>query len=149
MRPTDTFSRRYTRSQSIGIAGGRPSSSYYFVGSQADNLFYLDPSFKSSGPVADTPEFHRTRTRARGANSTNNTRAGFSVTSRSPSIANVTRVEPYGLVRIFTLYTSLIDTRTVPSTMLVYGLWYGSWLISYRITPVVYGRMPLRYGAQP
>jgi len=43
MRPTDTFSRRYTRSQSIGIAGGRPSSSYYFVGSQADNLSYLDP----------------------------------------------------------------------------------------------------------
>jgi len=39
--------------------------------------------------------------------------------------------------------------RTVPSTMLVYGLRYGSWLISYRITPVVYGRMPLRYGAQP
>lgn len=27
----------------MGIAGGRPSSSYYFVGSQADNLFYLDP----------------------------------------------------------------------------------------------------------
>jgi cysteine protease ATG4 len=33
----------YTFPQSIGIAGGRPSSSYYFVGSQADNLFYLDP----------------------------------------------------------------------------------------------------------
>lgn len=27
----------------MGIAGGRPSSSYYFVGAQADNLFYLDP----------------------------------------------------------------------------------------------------------
>ena len=27
----------------MGIAGGRPSSSYYFVGVQADNLFYLDP----------------------------------------------------------------------------------------------------------
>ena len=33
----------YTFPQSVGIAGGRPSSSYYFVGSQADNLFYLDP----------------------------------------------------------------------------------------------------------
>lgn len=33
----------YTWPQSVGIAGGRPSSSYYFVGSQADNLFYLDP----------------------------------------------------------------------------------------------------------
>ncbi|KIM74182.1 hypothetical protein PILCRDRAFT_46752, partial [Piloderma croceum F 1598] len=29
--------------QSVGIAGGRPSWSYYFIGSQADNLFYLDP----------------------------------------------------------------------------------------------------------
>ncbi|KAF8761553.1 Peptidase family C54 [Rhizoctonia solani] len=29
--------------QSVGISGGRPSSSYYFVGSQADSLFYLDP----------------------------------------------------------------------------------------------------------
>ena len=27
----------------IGIAGGCPLSSYYFVGSQADNLVYLDP----------------------------------------------------------------------------------------------------------
>ncbi|GAA5821925.1 hypothetical protein JCM10212_005304 [Sporobolomyces blumeae] len=29
--------------QSVGIAGGRPSSSYYFVGAQADSLFYIDP----------------------------------------------------------------------------------------------------------
>lgn len=27
----------------MGIAGGRPSSSYYFVGSQANSLFYIDP----------------------------------------------------------------------------------------------------------
>ncbi len=33
----------YTFPQTVGIAGGRPSSSYYFVGSQSDNLFYLDP----------------------------------------------------------------------------------------------------------
>ncbi|CAG8509522.1 8297_t:CDS:2 [Acaulospora morrowiae] len=29
--------------QSVGIAGGKPSSSYYFIGTQADDLFYLDP----------------------------------------------------------------------------------------------------------
>lgn len=29
--------------QSVGIAGGRPSSSHYFVGSQGNFLFYLDP----------------------------------------------------------------------------------------------------------
>ncbi|KAF5309402.1 hypothetical protein D9619_012416 [Psilocybe cf. subviscida] len=39
----DTIKMLYTFPQSVGIAGGRPSSSYYFVGSQADNLFYLDP----------------------------------------------------------------------------------------------------------
>ncbi|KAB2576281.1 Peptidase C54 [Lasiodiplodia theobromae] len=29
--------------QSIGIAGGRPSASHYFVGVQGSNFFYLDP----------------------------------------------------------------------------------------------------------
>jgi len=29
--------------QSVGIAGGRPSSSHYFVGTQGQRLFYLDP----------------------------------------------------------------------------------------------------------
>ena len=28
---------------SVGIAGGRPSSSYYFMGHQGNSLFYLDP----------------------------------------------------------------------------------------------------------
>ncbi|KAF8633482.1 hypothetical protein AX15_001409 [Amanita polypyramis BW_CC] len=39
----DTIKQLYTFPQSIGIAGGRPSSSYYFVGAQGNNLFYLDP----------------------------------------------------------------------------------------------------------
>ncbi|KAF2201900.1 putative cysteine protease ATG4 [Delitschia confertaspora ATCC 74209] len=30
-------------SQSIGIAGGRPSASHYFVGTQGNHFFYLDP----------------------------------------------------------------------------------------------------------
>ena len=33
----------FTFPQSVGIAGGRPSSSYYFVASQGASLFYLDP----------------------------------------------------------------------------------------------------------
>ncbi|KZF18889.1 putative cysteine protease atg4 [Xylona heveae TC161] len=32
-----------TLSQSVGIAGGRPSSSHYFVGVQGSSFFYLDP----------------------------------------------------------------------------------------------------------
>lgn len=33
----------FTLPQCVGIAGGRPSSSYYFVGSQGQQLFYIDP----------------------------------------------------------------------------------------------------------
>ncbi|TRM57351.1 hypothetical protein BD626DRAFT_574659 [Schizophyllum amplum] len=39
----ETIKQLYTFPQSLGIAGGRPSSSYYFVGAQAGDLFYLDP----------------------------------------------------------------------------------------------------------
>lgn len=31
--------------QSVGIAGGRPSSSHYFFAIQGDHFFYLDPHF--------------------------------------------------------------------------------------------------------
>ncbi|KAF3403802.1 putative cysteine protease atg4 [Penicillium rolfsii] len=31
--------------QSVGIAGGRPSASHYFVGAQNSHLFFLDPHF--------------------------------------------------------------------------------------------------------
>lgn len=31
--------------QSVGIAGGRPSSSHYFFATQGDHFFYLDPHF--------------------------------------------------------------------------------------------------------
>ena len=33
----------FTFPQSVGISGGRPSSSYYFVGFQSNCLFYIDP----------------------------------------------------------------------------------------------------------
>lgn len=39
----DSIKALFTFPQSVGIAGGRPSSSYYFVASQGSSLFYLDP----------------------------------------------------------------------------------------------------------
>lgn len=42
--------------QSMGIAGGRPSSSYYFVGTQANSLFYIDPHHpRPSIPLRNPP----------------------------------------------------------------------------------------------
>lgn len=47
----------FTFPQSVGIAGGRPSSSYYFVGAQADSLFYLDPHHtRPAIPLRPPPE---------------------------------------------------------------------------------------------
>ncbi|CDH54939.1 cysteine protease atg4a [Lichtheimia corymbifera JMRC:FSU:9682] len=40
----------------VGIAGGRPNSSLYFVGLQGDDLFYLDPHF--SRPALETLPMH-------------------------------------------------------------------------------------------
>ena len=55
----------------MGIASGRPSSSYYFVGLQADNLFYLDPHharpaipLRPTPPVAVVAAHERGRTTA-------------------------------------------------------------------------------------
>lgn len=45
----------FTFPQSVGIAGGRPSSSYYFVGTQGDNLFYLDPHHSRPTVALRTP----------------------------------------------------------------------------------------------
>ena len=48
----------FTFPQSVGIAGGRPSSSYYFVASQANSLFYLDPHFtRPAVPLEVPPSF--------------------------------------------------------------------------------------------
>ncbi|KAI8450500.1 hypothetical protein BY996DRAFT_6417315 [Phakopsora pachyrhizi] len=46
----------FTFPQSVGIAGGRPSSSYYFCGFQGDSLFYIDPHHSRSAiPLEDPP----------------------------------------------------------------------------------------------
>lgn len=39
----ETIKATFTFPQSVGIAGGRPSQSYYFCGFQSDSLFYIDP----------------------------------------------------------------------------------------------------------
>lgn len=47
----------FTLPQCVGIAGGRPSSSYYFVGAQANQLFYIDPHHtKPSVKSVNVPE---------------------------------------------------------------------------------------------
>jgi cysteine protease ATG4 len=48
--------------QSVGVAGGRPSSSYYFVGTQGDSLFYLDPHFTRPAVPLKTPPAPARRT---------------------------------------------------------------------------------------
>ncbi|KAE8148829.1 putative cysteine protease atg4 [Aspergillus avenaceus] len=43
--------------QSVGIAGGRPSASHYFVGTQGSHLFYLDPhTTRTALPFSDVSE---------------------------------------------------------------------------------------------
>jgi hypothetical protein len=39
----DSIKATFSFPHSVGIAGGRPSSSYYFMGYQGNSLFYLDP----------------------------------------------------------------------------------------------------------
>lgn len=51
----DSIKTLFTFPQSVGIAGGRPSSSYYFVASQANMLFYLDPHFTRPAVPLRTP----------------------------------------------------------------------------------------------
>lgn len=62
----ESIKKLFTFPQSVGIAGGRPSSSYYFVGYQAEQLFYLDPHHTrpcvSLQPVSDlNPSSQSTR----------------------------------------------------------------------------------------
>lgn len=51
----------FTFPQSVGIAGGRPSSSYYFVASQGNALFYLDPHLTRPAVPLETPPAPLTR----------------------------------------------------------------------------------------
>ncbi|KAJ3851389.1 peptidase family C54-domain-containing protein [Lentinula lateritia] len=90
----DTIKMLYTFPQSVGIAGGRPSSSYYFVGSQTDNLFYLDPHHARPAvplrppPTASTKKSHKHSTRSSSGGSSGSSGGsyqGLQAMSGSPS----------------------------------------------------------------
>ncbi|KAL5534817.1 hypothetical protein ACEPAG_1281 [Sanghuangporus baumii] len=67
----DAVKALFTFPQSVGIAGGRPSSSYYFVGVQADNLFYLDPHHaRPTVPFRSPPSNFEAQTLPRNFNHT-------------------------------------------------------------------------------
>ncbi|KAL9941069.1 hypothetical protein V8E36_000557 [Tilletia maclaganii] len=52
----DSVKDIFTFPQSVGISGGRPSSSYYFMGCQENTLFYLDPhNVRSAVPFQPPP----------------------------------------------------------------------------------------------
>ncbi|ORY23614.1 peptidase family C54-domain-containing protein [Naematelia encephala] len=57
----ETIKALFTFPQSVGIAGGRPSSSYYFVASQANSLFYLDPHLTRPAVPLEIPPAPITR----------------------------------------------------------------------------------------
>lgn len=80
----ETIKALFTFPQSVGIAGGRPSSSYYFMGSQADNLFYLDPHHaRTAVPLRPAPphDFKREMTPDSGRPRTSHHRAPTSPSS--------------------------------------------------------------------
>lgn len=80
----ETIKALFTLPQSVGIAGGRPSSSYYFMGYQADNLFYLDPHHsRTAVPLRPAPphDFKREMTPDSGRPRTSHHRAPTSPSS--------------------------------------------------------------------
>ncbi|OAX40243.1 hypothetical protein K503DRAFT_737855 [Rhizopogon vinicolor AM-OR11-026] len=80
----ETIKALFTFPQSVGIAGGRPSSSYYFMGAQADNLFYLDPHHvRPAVPLRPAPphDFKRETTPDSGRPRTSHHRAPTSPSS--------------------------------------------------------------------
>lgn len=55
----DSVKATFSFPHSVGISGGRPSSSYYFVGYQGNSLFYLDPHHvRSTVPFKHPPPGH-------------------------------------------------------------------------------------------
>jgi cysteine protease ATG4 len=86
----------YTFPQSVGIAGGRPSSSYYFVGSQADNLFYLDPHHTRATIPLRPPTQTTERERERGIPIRQSTPERGSVSPPAIIVPQRPRVQSHG-----------------------------------------------------
>ena len=94
----------YILPQSVGIAGGRPSSSYYFVGSQADNLFYLDRHHTRTTvplrPPTQTQTTERERERRILMRRATPERGSVSPLSEPSLFPNIARVQLHKLVYI-------------------------------------------------
>lgn len=59
----DLVKESFRYSQSVGIVGGKPHSAYYFVGTQDDHLYYLDPhvvqpAIPTADPSFDSESYH-------------------------------------------------------------------------------------------
>ncbi|KAJ7015817.1 hypothetical protein C8F04DRAFT_1284659 [Mycena alexandri] len=80
----ETIKPLYTFPQSVGIAGGCPSSSCYFVGAQGDGLFYLDPHH-SRPSVPLRPFLGESLVSAHGRPSSSSTTSSRPSDRRSPS----------------------------------------------------------------
>ncbi|KAG9192397.1 cysteine protease ATG4 [Alternaria panax] len=107
--------------QSIGIAGGRPSASHYFVATQANNFFYLDPH--STRPILPY--------RPPSASTENETTASSSIleasatsTSSSTTIVPSSNTSSYSAEELATCHTRRIRRLQIremdPSMLLAF-----------------------------
>jgi hypothetical protein len=91
----------HTFPQSVGIAGRRPSSSYYLFGSQADNLFYLDPHHTRATIPLQPPMQTAECERECGIRIRHYVRKGICIASQASSFPDAPRIQLHGLLYLF------------------------------------------------